>query len=229
MGGIGLIETEKIKTNELFLSVPPYLSELFGGASYPWEIVGRIKDFVSILINLNPCGFERRGGDVLIGSGVKISKTAEICGGAVIGNGVEIRAGAYIRGGVIICDGCVVGNSTELKNCIVLPRAQLPHYNYVGDSIIGSGAHLGAGAICSNLRSDKKSVFVRGEKSYETGMRKLGAIIGDGAEIGCGSVLCPGAVVGRNAVVYPLSLVRGIVPENCILKSEGKIVARENN
>ena len=228
MGGIGLIETDKVKTKDLFFSVPPYLSELFGGATYPWEIVGRIKDFAGILWDLNPCGFERRAGGVLLGGGVKISKTAEIEGSAVIGNDVEIRAGAYIRGGVIICDGCVIGNSTELKNCIVLPRAQLPHYNYVGDSIIGSGAHLGAGVICSNLKSDKKSVFVRGKQSYETGMRKLGAIVGDGAEVGCGSVLCPGAVIGRNAVVYPLSLVRGVVPENSILKSEGKIVAREN-
>ena len=224
-----MTETDKIKTKDLFLSVPPFLSELFGGAVYPWEIVEKIKDFVGILVNLNPCGFEKYSKNVLIGSGVKISKTAEIEGDAVIGNDVEIRSGAYLRGGVIVCDGCVIGNSTELKNCIVLPRAQLPHYNYVGDSIIGSGAHLGAGAICSNLKSDKKSVFVRGEKSYETGLRKLGAIVGDGAEVGCGSVLCPGAVIGRNAVIYPLSLVRGVVKENSILKSEGKIVARKMN
>ena len=229
MGGIGLIKTDKLTTKDLFFSVPQFLSELFGGAAYPWEIICKIKDFAGMLVNSNPCGLERYSSKVLVGSNVKISRTAEIEGNAVIGNGVEIRAGAYIRGGVIVCDGCVIGNSTELKNCIVLPFAQLPHYNYVGDSIIGSGAHLGAGAICSNLKSDKKSVFVRGEKSYETGLRKLGAIVGDGAEVGCGSVLCPGAVIGRNAVVYPLSLVRGVIPENSIFKSDGKIVARKNN
>ena len=148
---------------------------------------------------------------------------------AVIGHGCEVRVGAYIRGNVITGENCVIGNSSELKNCILLSRVQVPHYNYVGDSVLGNRAHMGAGAICSNLKSDKSNVAVKGDEIYETGLRKFGAILGDGADIGCGSVLNPGTVIGRESSVYPLTSVRGVIPCRCIVKSSSEIVVRRNS
>ena len=165
---------------------------------------------------------------MLIGKDVKIHESAVIEPPAIIGNGCEIRPGAYIRGNVITGDGCVIGNSSELKNCILLSRVQVPHYNYVGDSVLGNRAHMGAGSICSNLKSDKSNITVKGDRTYETGLRKFGAILGDGADIGCGSVLNPGTVIGKDTSVYPLTAVRGVIACGCIVKSLSEIVVREN-
>ncbi|MBR4071217.1 MAG: UDP-N-acetylglucosamine pyrophosphorylase [Clostridia bacterium] len=164
---------------------------------------------------------------VLIGEGVTIHKSAVIIPPAVIGKGTEIRPGAFLRGNVIIGEGCVIGNSSELKNCILLDGVQVPHYNYVGDSILGNKAHMGAGAVCSNLKSDGRAVVIHGDEEYETGLRKIGAILGDGADIGCGCVLNPGTVVGKSTTVYPLTSLRGVYPENCIVKSTTIVVKRE--
>ena len=208
-----------IKTESLFESVPTYLSALFEACEYPWQIVGRISGYINELIEKGIEGYSLYSDGVLVGKGTSISPSAHISPPAIIGDGCEIRVGAYIRGNVILGRDVVVGNSSELKNCILLDGAQAPHYNYVGDSILGCRAHLGAGSICSNLRSDGREVTVRAEQSYPTGMRKLGAMIGDRAEIGCGCVLNPGTIVGKNSRIYPLTSVRGIVQADCIMKS----------
>ncbi|MBR5768126.1 MAG: UDP-N-acetylglucosamine pyrophosphorylase, partial [Clostridia bacterium] len=204
----------------------PYISGLFD-KTYPWEILPGIRRHVEELIAAGIEGFVEIRPGVLVGRGVKIAETAVIEPPAVIGSDSEIRPGAYIRGSVITGPRCVIGNSTELKNCVLLRRVQVPHYNYVGDSILGNGSHLGAGAICSNLKSDGKNVIVRccGEK-YETGLRKVGSFIGDGADIGCGCVLNPGTVVGKRTSVYPLTPLRGVYPCGCIVKTQTEICQR---
>lgn len=164
---------------------------------------------------------------VLVGKNVKIAKTATIEPPAIIGNDVEIRPGVYLRGNVIIGDKCVIGNSTELKNCILLEHVQVPHYNYVGDSILGNYAHLGAGSICSNLKSDGKNVIIHADKEYETNLRKIGAILANHTDIGCGSVLNPGTIVGKNTQVYPLTMLRGVYPNDSIVKGSKKIVLKK--
>ncbi|MBQ4037741.1 MAG: UDP-N-acetylglucosamine pyrophosphorylase [Clostridia bacterium] len=164
---------------------------------------------------------------VLVGEDVTIYPGATILPPAVIGKGTEIRPGAFLRGAVITGENCVIGNSSELKNCILLDRVQAPHYNYVGDSVLGNRAHMGAGSVCSNLKSDGKAVVIHGEEEYETGLRKVGAILGDGADIGCGCVLNPGTVVGKNTSVYPLTCLRGVYPADSIVKSQTNIVKRK--
>ncbi|MBQ7053753.1 MAG: UDP-N-acetylglucosamine pyrophosphorylase [Oscillospiraceae bacterium] len=171
-------------------------------------------------------GYRLLAEDVLIGEDVTIAPTATIIGPSVIGRGTEIRPGAYIRGNVITGERCVIGNSSELKNCVLLNDVQAPHYNYIGDSVLGNHAHLGAGAVCSNLKADGKNVVIRGDRDYETKRRKVGAILGDGADIGCNSVINPGTVVGKNTSVYPLTSLRGVYPSDCIVKSQKEIVKR---
>jgi len=144
----------------------------------------------------------------------------------VIGAGTEIRPGAFLRGNVITGENCVIGNSSELKNCVLLDTVQVPHYNYVGDSVLGNHAHMGAGSICSNLKSDGKAVVIHGDEDYETGLRKIGGILADGADIGCGCVLNPGTVIGKNTSVYPLTALRGVFPEESIVKSVDNVVKR---
>lgn len=215
-----------IKTRELYEKVPPYLKELFERYEYPYEILPNIAAYARMLLEAPPDRFIRYSHCVLIGENVKIHSSAVIEGPAIIGDFTEIRTGAYLRGAVITGKNCVIGNSSEIKNTILLDYAALPHYNYAGDSIIGSHAHMGAGAICSNLKSDKTNVTIHGETDMETGLRKVGAFIGDNAEIGCGCVLNPGTVIGRNTSVYPLTALRGVYPENCIVKTEKEIVKR---
>ena len=147
-------------------------------------------------------------------------------GDAVIGPGTEIRPGAYLRGNVITGPNCVIGNSSELKNAVLLEKVQVPHYNYVGDSILGNFSHMGAGSICSNLKSDGSNVVIRGDRDYETGLRKVGGILADHADIGCGCVLNPGTVIGKNTSVYPLTALRGVYPADCIVKSTDNVVKR---
>ena len=216
-----------VKTNELFDCKTPYLSELFRGSEYPWEMLPKIKDYILSLIHSNLTGFTEIAENVWVGENVTIAPTAVISGPAIIGSGTEIRPGAYIRGSVICGSDCVIGNSSELKNCILLDHVQVPHYNYVGDSVLGNGAHMGAGSICSNLKSDGKAVVIHSDCDYETGLRKIGGILADGADIGCGCVLNPGTVIGKNTSVYPLTALRGVYPANSIVKSADCIVLRK--
>lgn len=218
---------DKIKTLDLFDCKTDHLKELFSQSTYPWEMLPKIGDFAKKLTENIPDGFSLYSDGVLIGENVKIYPNVTIEPPCVIGSGCEIRPGAFIRGNVITGKNCVIGNSTELKNCILLDGVQVPHYNYVGDSILGNKAHLGAGTICSNLKADKKNVVVKGKKQYETGLRKFGAMVGDFADVGCSSVLNPGTVIGKNTNIYPLTSVRGVIPSDSIVKSKDNVVIKE--
>ena len=197
---------------------------------YPWEALGGLKDFIRTLGNsLSKSEYREIAPEVWAHSSAKIAPSASLTGPCVIGAGTEIRHGAFIRGSALIGCGCVVGNSTELKNVILFDGVQAPHYNYIGDSILGYKAHMGAGAITSNVKSDKTLVAVRcGNECVETGLKKMGAMLGDFVEVGCGSVLNPGAIIGKNTTVYPLSCVRGTVAENSIYKTGGEIAQKRN-
>ncbi len=216
-----------VKTKELFDCKTPYLCALFESCEYPWEMLPKIKEYIKELIKKSLPGYKLIAEDVLVGEGVKIYPTATIEAPAIIGSGTEIRPGAFIRGSVITGENCVIGNSSELKNCILLDKVQVPHYNYVGDSVLGNRAHMGAGSICSNLKSDGKPVVVHGEEEFETGLRKIGGILADGADVGCGCVLNPGTVIGKNTSVYPLTALRGVFPADCIIKDKETIVKRK--
>lgn len=217
-----------VKVEDLFnKSGIDYIDEFVFSKEYPWELLPLIKGYVSNLVEKGLKGFSRLKDDVLVGENVSIAPTATIIGPCVIGNNVEIRPGAYIRGCVIIGDESVVGNSSEFKNCILMRHCQCPHYNYVGDSILGNYAHTGAGSICSNLRSDGKAVVIHGDEDYVTGIRKIGAILGDHADIGCGSVLNPGTIIGQNTQVYPLTMTRGVYRANAIVKSTYEVVDKK--
>ena len=203
--------------------------ELFEGKEYPWEVLPEIGAFIKKLgASLSPEEYEYREGDIWIAKSAKVAPTACINGPAVIGKNAEIRHCAFIRGNAIVGEGSVVGNSTELKNVVLFNSVQVPHYNYVGDSVLGYKSHMGAGSICSNVKSDKKLVVVKnGEEKIETGLKKFGAMLGDHVEVGCGSVLNPGSVIGRNTNIYPLSPVRGCVPADSIYKKAGEIVKKK--
>ena len=203
-------------------------AELFEGKTYPWEVLPEISDFIMKLgPTLNPSEYECRDGNVWIARSAKVAPTASINGPAIIGKDAEVRHCAFIRGNAIVGEGSVVGNSTELKNVVIFNKVQVPHYNYVGDSVLGYKAHMGAGSITSNVKSDKKLVVVHGDGfDIETGMKKFGAMLGDNVEVGCNSVLNPGTVIGRESNVYPLSSVRGVVPERSIFKKQGDVVAK---
>lgn len=201
---------------------------LIAGCEYPWQALGRLSEFIRALgAQLDAREFERAGEDVWIHRSARVFASAYIAGPAIIDAGTEVRHCAFIRGAALVGRGCVVGNSVELKNCVLMDEVQTPHYNYVGDSILGFRAHMGAGSITSNVKSDKAPVKVRfGGAAIDTGLKKLGAMLGDGAEIGCNSVLNPGAVIGRRASVYPALSVRGYVGPDMILKREGQAVPR---
>lgn len=220
---------KKVKTAELYDCRVPYLKELFESNEYPWEMLPKIKDLIASLLDSGIEGFTLLKDGVLVGENVKIAPTVTIDAPAIIGHNSELRPGAYIRGNVITGSGCVLGNSSEYKNCIMLDNVQTPHYNYVGDSILGNKAHTGAGTICSNLKSDGKAVVIRGEENIETGLRKIGGILADGADVGCGCVINPGTVIGKNTSVYPLTSLRGVYPADSIVKSQTEIVPRKEN
>jgi NDP-sugar pyrophosphorylase family protein len=205
-------------------------AELFEGKTYPWEVLPEIGAFILKLgESLDPAEYDRLEGNVWIAKTAKVAPTACINGPAIIGKEAEVRHCAFIRGNAIVGEGSVVGNSTELKNVVLFNRVQVPHYNYVGDSILGYKSHMGAGSICSNVKSDKKLVVVKdGEEAIETGLKKFGAMLGDNVEVGCGSVLNPGTVIGRESNIYPLSPVRGCVPARSIYKSQQEIVAKRD-
>ena len=218
--------TKRVKTAELFDCTTPYLQELFETNEYPWQMLPKIKALCKALLDQGIESFTESADGILVGEDVTIHPSAVICAPAIIGPGTEIRPGAYLRGNVITGKNCVIGNSTELKNCILLEKVQVPHYNYVGDSILGNFAHMGAGSICSNLKSDGSDIVIRGEEDYETGLRKIGGILGDHADVGCSCVLNPGTVIGKNTSVYPLNALRGVFPAECIVKSMDDVVKR---
>lgn len=204
-------------------------SDVFEGLEYPWEILPKISDFIIELgMKLPKDEYTMVSENVWVANSAKIAPTAFIGAPAIIDKDAEIRHCAFIRGNAIVGKGAVVGNSTELKNVILFDKVQVPHYNYVGDSILGYKSHMGAGSITSNVKSDKTLVTIKsGNEKVETGLKKMGAILGDSVEVGCNSVLNPGTVVGKNTNIYPLSMVRGFIPENSIYKREGCIVEKK--
>jgi len=216
--------SKSVKTKDLFACETSYLKELFENSVYPWDMLPKIKDYIMSLIVKGIDGYTEISPNILVGENVKIYPTATIEPPAIIGKGTEIRPGAFLRGSVICGENCVIGNSSELKNCILLNNVQVPHYNYVGDSILGNYAHMGAGSICSNLKSDGNPVVIHGDEDIETGIRKIGGILADNADVGCGCVINPGTIVGKRTRVYPLTSLRGVIPENSIVKSMDNIV-----
>lgn len=221
---------EECKIKNLYNLDETIAKELLEKNEYPWEVLPKIKDFILELGNtLSEDEYEKIGENVWIAKSAKVAPTAYINGPAIIGKEAEIRHCAFIRGNAIVGEGAVVGNSTELKNVILFNKVQVPHYNYVGDSILGYKSHMGAGSITSNVKSDKKLVIVKnGEEKIETGLKKFGAMIGDNVEVGCGSVLNPGTVIGRETNIYPLSSVRGVVKEKSIYKNKNEIVEKKS-
>ena len=219
---------EECKICNLYSLDQTIARKLLESAVYPWEVLPKIKEFIIELGNqLNKDEYEQKGENIWIAKTAKVAPTAYINGPAIIGKDAEIRHCAFIRGNAIIGEGAVVGNSTELKNVILFNKAQVPHYNYVGDSILGYKSHMGAGSITSNVKSDKKLVIVKnGDAKIETGLKKFGAMIGDNVEVGCGSILNPGSVIGKNTNIYPLSSVRGVIKENSIYKNQNEIVEK---
>lgn len=202
-------------------------ADVFKGCEYPWEVLPKIKNFIIDLGNKLPSNkFEKIGEDIWVAKNATVAPTASLNGPLIIDEEAEVRHCAFIRGSAIVGKGAVVGNSTELKNVILFNKVQVPHYNYVGDSILGFKSHMGAGSITSNVKSDKKLVVVKGEKNYETGLKKFGSMLGDNVEVGCGSILNPGSVIGRETNIYPLSSVRGVVPAKSIYKKAGEIAQK---
>ena len=220
---------KKITINDLYDLSQTIAKDIFKGSTYPWEVLPKIGDFIIELGNtLNKDEYNLVGDNVWIAKSAKIAPTAFIAGPTIIGKNAEIRHCAFIRGKAIVGENAVVGNSTELKNVILFNNVQVPHYNYVGDSILGYKAHLGAGSITSNVKSDKKLVVIKClDEKLETNLKKVGAMIGDNVEVGCGSVLNPGTIIGKNSNIYPLSSVRGVVPENSIYKNQNEIITKQ--
>jgi len=219
---------ENCKIKNLFNLKETIAAELFEGCTYPWEVLPRIGDYIRKLgESLDPEEYEKRDGDVWVAKSATVFPTAYIHGPAIIGKHAEVRHCAFIRGNAIVGENAVVGNSTELKNVVLFNGVQVPHYNYVGDSILGYKAHMGAGSITSNVKSDKKLVVVKdGNERIETGLKKFGAMIGDNVEVGCGSVLNPGTVIGPESNIYPLSSVREVVPAHSIYKKRGEVAEK---
>lgn len=219
---------EECKIKNLYNLEETIAKELLESVTYPWEALPKIEEFIlKIGEKLDKEKYEKKGENIWIAKSAKIAPTAYINGPAIIGENAEIRHCAFIRGKAIVGEGAVVGNSTELKNVILFNKVQVPHYNYVGDSILGYKSHMGAGSITSNVKSDKKLVIVKsGKETIETGLKKFGAMLGDNVEVGCGSVLNPGTVIGSNTNIYPLSSVRGVVPKNSIYKNRNEIVEK---
>ena len=221
---------DMLRTKELYDLSHTAAASLLENTQYPWEALSQLGDYIVELGKTLPAGeYEQRGEDVWIHKTAKIYPNNYIAGPCIIGPETEVRPGAFIRGKALVGARCVVGNSTELKNVILFDNVQVPHYNYVGDSILGYKSHMGAGALTSNVKQDKTPVTVRvGEERLETGLKKFGAMLGDQVEVGCNTVLNPGTVVGRNARVYPLSMVRGFVPGGHIHKNTGEVVPQRD-
>lgn len=219
---------QQLKVTELLDLKETIAAGVFEGCTYPWEALSKIKDeILRIGPTLSKDEYDQIGENIWIAKSASVAPSASINGPAIIGKNAEIRHCAFIRGSAIVGEGAVVGNSTELKNVILFNKVQVPHYNYVGDSILGFKSHMGAGSITSNVKSDKTLVCLKiGDDKIETGLKKFGAILGDNVEVGCNTVLNPGSVVGRNVSVYPLSMVRGYIEAGSIYKKTGEIVPR---
>ena len=219
---------EKLMTKNLFDLSHTAAAPLLESTVYPWEALPKIKDFILALgASLPEEEYEKRGEDIWIARSAKVFDSAYLHGPLIIGPDTEVRHCAFLRGSALVGAGCVVGNSTELKNVIIFDNVQVPHYNYVGDSILGYRSHMGAGSITSNVKSDKTLVTVGADREkLQTGLKKFGAMLGDFVEVGCNSVLNPGTVVGRNTNIYPLSMVRGFVPAGSIYKRLGEIAVK---
>jgi len=221
--------SDKIKINELYDLNETIAADYLKGFEYPWEALAGIKEFIVKLGETLPADkFDKIGDDIWVAKSAKVAPTACLNGPLIVDEEAEVRHCAFVRGSAIVGKNSVVGNSTELKNVILFNNVQVPHYNYVGDSILGYKSHMGAGSITSNVKSDKKLVVVKGEENYETGLKKFGAMLGDRVEVGCNSVLNPGSVIGRDCIVYPTSCFRGVLPENHIFKKSGEKVPRKD-
>ena len=219
---------KQVTIKELYDLTETAAKPLLESVTYPWEALPKIKDFIIELGNsLDPEEYEKRGENIWIHKSATVFDSAYIAGPCIIGKDTEVRQCAFIRGSALVGDNCVVGNSTELKNVIIFNNVQVPHYNYVGESILGFHSHMGAGSITSNVKSDKTLVHVKGaDFDIATGMKKFGAMLGDYVEVGCNSVLNPGTVIGSHSNIYPLSRVRGYVPSNSIYKDRNDIVTK---
>lgn len=219
---------ENIKISELYDLTKTMAADYLSGFTYPFEALKGISELiVSLGEKLDSEVYEKRGENVWVAKSAKVAPTAFLGSPCIIGENTEVRHCAFIRGSALVGKGCVIGNSVELKNVIIFDSVQVPHYNYVGDSILGFHSHMGAGSITSNVKSDKTQVVIKSDKeSLETGLKKVGAFLGDYVEIGCNSVLNPGTVVGKKSNVYPLSMVRGVVPANSIYKKKGDIAEK---
>lgn len=219
---------EACKISNMYTLSETIAAGLFEGAEYPWEVLPKIHDFILELGKSLPADkFEKRGEDIWIAKSATVAPTACLNGPLIVDEDAEIRHCAFVRGNAIVGKGAVVGNSTELKNVILFNKVQVPHYNYVGDSVLGFKSHMGAGSITSNVKSDKTLVTVKSvDEKIETGLKKMGAMLADHVEVGCNSVLNPGTVIGRNSNIYPTSCVRGCIPANSIYKNEKEIVEK---
>ncbi len=217
-----------IRIKDLYTLKESVAGDFLSQFEYPWEALAHIKEFILELgPKLSTDEYDYKGDNVWISKTAKIYPNNYIGGPCIIGPNTEVRPGAFIRGNALVGEGCVVGNSTELKNVILFNKVQVPHYNYVGDSILGFKAHMGAGSITSNVKSDKLNVVVHNEgEDIATGLKKFGAMLGDNVEVGCNSVLNPGTVIGKFSNVYPTSAVRGVVPEHSIYKAKGNIIKK---
>lgn len=220
---------EECKISRMYNLEETIAKDLFEGLTYPWEALPKISEFIVKLgESLDSSVYEKRGENIWVAKSAKVAPTAFLNGPLIIDEEAEIRHCAFVRGNAIVGKGCVVGNSTELKNVVLFNSVQVPHYNYVGDSILGYKSHMGAGSITSNVKSDKTLVVVKnGKEEIKTGLKKLGAMLGDYVEVGCNSVLNPGSVIGSHTNIYPLSMVRGVVPERSIYKNKNEVVTME--
>ena len=220
---------EECKIKNLYNLDETIAKELLEKFEYPWEVLPEINNFIlEVGPKLDPEVYELKGENIWIAKSANVYSSAYIKGPAIIGENAEVRHCAFIRGKAIVGNNAVVGNSTELKNVILFNNVQVPHYNYVGDSILGYKAHMGAGSITSNVKSDKKLVVIKdGAEEIETGLKKIGAMLGDNVEVGCGSVLNPGSIIGKNTNIYPLSSVRGVVSANSIYKNQNEVVDKK--
>lgn len=218
-----------IKITDLYDLNETIAADLFEGATYPWEVLSKIKDYIIALgATLDEEKYEKHGENIWIAKSAKVAPSACLNGPLIVDEDAEIRHCAFVRGSAIVGKGAVVGNSTELKNVVLFNKVQVPHYNYVGDSILGYKAHMGAGSITSNVKSDKTLVVIKAaDGNFETGIKKVGAMLGDNVEVGCNSVLNPGTVIGRNSNVYPTSSVRGVIPANSIHKNSGEVITKK--
>lgn len=219
---------EACKISNMYTLSETIAAGLFEGAEYPWEVLPKIHDFILELGKSLPADkFEKRGEDIWIAKSATVAPTACLNGPLIVDEDAEIRHCAFVRGNAIVGKGAVVGNSTELKNVVLFNKVQVPHYNYVGDSVLGFKSHMGAGSITSNVKSEKTLVTVKSvDEKIETGLKKMGAMLADHVEVGCNSVLNPGTVIGRNSNIYPTSCVRGCIPANSIYKNEKEIVEK---